>query len=233
MIVAIHQPNFFAWLGFFQKIVRSDVFVLLDHVQLPRKGGSWINRVKLLVSGVPQWMTAPVQRPANRPQSIMHARFDERAPWREKLLKTLDANYRQAPHFREAIDLLEPLILCRATGPAEYNMLAIEGIRTALGFGRTRLVRSSSLSPRSDASELLVELCRQVGATTYLCGDGASEYQDDTVFARAGLAVAYQRFQHPRYPQIGAPAEFVPGLSVIDALMNCGCRATARMLTSG
>ena len=232
MIVAIHQPNFFPWLGFFQKIARADVFVLLDHVQLTRKGGSWTNRVKLLISGVPQWITAPVLRPSNATQSILEARFDERAPWREKLLKTLDANYRRAPHFRETMQLLEPLVLDRASGAADYNIAAIERIRFALGIGEARLVRSSNLFPSADANRLLVELCRRVGGTSYLCGGGSSEYQDDAEFARAGIAVTYQQFQHPTYPQVGACGDFVPGLSVIDALMNCGLHETARLLNA-
>jgi hypothetical protein len=231
--VAIHQPNFFPWLGFFQKLARADIFVLLDHVQLPRKGGAWTNRVKLLIAGAPQWVTAPILRPPGATQSIVDARFDERAPWREKLLKTLTANYRDAQHFQETMELLEPIILHGVSGPADYNTLAIERIQAALGIFNARLVRSSRLFTGGTANDLLIEICRQVGGTAYLCGGGASEYQDDDAFARAGLAVVYQDFRHPSYAQIGAAGDFVQGLSVIDAMMNCGRRGTAQLLVSG
>jgi len=230
ILVGIHQPNFFLFLLYFDKIARVDVFVLLDHVQLQKTGGSWTNRVKLMIAGVPQWVTAPILRFHQAAPSISEVEFDERSPWREKFLKTLDANYRRAPYYRETIDLIEPIILQRIAGTASYNALAIEHISSALSLTGARFVRSSQLAPSGASNELLIILCRMVGGTAYLCGGGASDYQEDAVLLRAGVQVIHQNFVHPIYEQHTRDRTFVPGLSVIDALMHCGREATSKLL---
>ena len=104
--VAIHQPNFFPWLGYFDKIARADVFVLLDDVQFAKQ--SWTNRVQVLIDGEPGWVTAPVRRDGK--VSIAEARFDESKPWRKKLLKTMYFSYRRAPHFEHVYPRIEALV---------------------------------------------------------------------------------------------------------------------------
>ena len=90
-VVAIHQPNFLPWLGFFDKLARADVFVLLDSVQFPRTSkGTWINRVKLLVGGRKQWATVPIVRSEGSVLPIAEVRIDEAQPWRKKLLRTIE-----------------------------------------------------------------------------------------------------------------------------------------------
>ena len=111
-VVAIHQPNCFPWLGYFDKLARADTFVLLDGVQFARRhggGGNWVNRVRVLVAGVASWITAPVKR-ANIPlQSIVELEIADEMPWRTQLLRTLKVQYARAPHFAEAMDLIAPL----------------------------------------------------------------------------------------------------------------------------
>src|ERR671923_195501 len=90
-VVAIHQPNFLPWLGWFDKAARADVFVLLDHVQFPRTSrGTYVNRVKLLVNGSGKWVTAPIVRSGGSMQRIDEVRVDDAQPWREKVLRTIE-----------------------------------------------------------------------------------------------------------------------------------------------
>src|SRR4051812_7957475 len=110
MIVAIHQPNFFPWLGFFDKIARADVFVLLDDVQFPKKGGTWINRVQLVNNGHVLWATAPVRRDYSGVLNINAIKINDDEPWRDKLLRTLQTVYARAPHFRDGFAFVEPLV---------------------------------------------------------------------------------------------------------------------------
>ena len=227
-VVAAHQPNFFPWLGYFDKIARSDVFILLDHVQLPGASGSWVNRVKLLVGGEPRWVTAPVLRPQLN-QSILETEFDERSPWRRKLVATLEASYRKASCFDEAFGLLEPLIGHGASRVGEYNIHAIQGIAEALGLSATKMLRSSQLQPTGSSNDLLIDLTKKVGGDAYMRGSGAV-YQDDELFRKAGLDPMEQLFDQPLYAQHGRKGEFVPGLSIIDALMNLGFGGTAALL---
>ena len=229
-LVAIHQPNFFPWLGYFDKLARADVFVLLDDAQFPKKGGTWVNRVRLLVNENPAWVTVPVVRSYHGVREIREMRIDEQTPWRDKLMATLQASYGRAPHADEVMPLLTELIANRTDELSEYNRAAIVALAGALGL-ETELVLSSSLGATSQATERLIELVRAVGGTAYLSGGGAEGYQQDELFSAAGLELVQQGFEPPTYPQ--PVSEHVPGLSVIDALFACGVEGTRGLLGAG
>lgn len=230
-LVAIHQPNFFPWLGYFDKISRADVFVILDNVQFQKTGGTWSNRVMLNVGGQGRWVTAPVVRSFHGVKRIDEVEFNESTPWRVQLLKTIETNYRRARFFEEVFAWLRPLIVNETRHLCTYNMAAIRTIAAALGLSVAKLTKASDLPADGRATELLAGLVKAVGGTHYLAGGGAQGYQQDTLFERAGLGLVYQYFQHPVYLQPGR-REFVPGLSVIDALMNCGAPGTRALLGS-
>lgn len=221
MLVAIHQPNFFPWLGFFDKIRRADVMVLLDAVDYPRAGsggmGSWTNRVKLAIQGEARWVTCPLKR-LGLGEPISAATIDDAQPWRRKLLRTLEANYRRAERYSEAMSLLAPLIETHEDNLSRFNSAAIATIAARLG-ARARLVRQSELVHAGKATELLISLVKAAGGDAYLAGGGAGGYQQDELFGLAGVRLVYQNFVPVPY---GAPATFLPGLSVIDYLMHDG-----------
>jgi hypothetical protein len=220
-LVAIHQPNFFPWLGYFDKIARSDVFILLDHVQFQKTGGTWSNRVKLLQGGEARWVTAPILRQFHGVLAVGEMEFQPDGLWREKVIKSLVTNYARTPYFRDVMDFLEPLIRNPEGNIARYNGRAIKAIAQYLGLPIEKFRWSSEMVVDGRASEMLISLTRAVGGTAYMCGGGAEGYQEDATFAAAGVGLIYQNFQQPVYPQIGSKV-FVPGLSVIDALMNVG-----------
>lgn len=203
-------------------MARSDVFVFLDHVQLPKTGGVWSNRVKMRVAGEPRWVTAPIRRAFHGVAPINEVEWADEQPWRDKLVRTLAANYAKAPYYREIMVWLEALIQMSESNLARYNMAVIRAIADRIGLRRDHCVASSLLNGQGLANEMLIDLTRKVGGDCYLCGGGASGYQDDDVFVAAGLELRYQRFTHPVYVQAGHQ-EFVPGLSIVDALMNLGC----------
>ncbi|MCM8612112.1 WbqC family protein [Accumulibacter sp.] len=227
--IAIHQPNFFPWLGYFDKMARSDVFVFLDHVQFPKKGGVWCNRVQMLVAGEARWVTAPIRRAFHGVAPINEIEWADEQPWRSRLLKTLAANYSRAPFYSETMDWLAPLILSPENNLARYNMAVIRAIADQVGLRHDHCVPSSALGCDGQASDLLISLTRRLDGSCYLCGGGASGYQDDQAFARAGISLAYQRYQHPVYRQKGAE-DFVPGLSIVDSLANVGKAGVGTLL---
>ena len=229
-VVAIHQPNFFPWLGYFDKIRCADVFILLDDVQYQKTGGTWSNRVKVLVNGEGHWLTAPIERAFHGTRMINQITFSDKEDWRRKILRTLQTAYGRAPHYREALSLLEPLILGQTENLAELNVHAIISLAKALGLHSGTFIRSSSIQTRSVATQRLIDLTRHVGGTQYLCGGGAGGYQEDEAFALGGIQLTYQDFVPAVYAQSGSK-EFVPGLSIIDALMNLGVQGTADLLS--
>lgn len=218
-VCAIHQPNFFPWLGYFDKMRRADVFVFLDQVDYPKSGnsmGSWCNRVKLNIGGKAAWVWCPVIRESGK-QSIDTVRINNQRPWRDDLLKVLVANYKRAANFADALELISGLLAYQTDSLADFNIHAIRRLAEHLGC-RTECVRQSSL-PRilETATDRIVALCRHVGADTYLCGGGSSEYIEEAAFAKADIQLVYQNFVPQPY---GDSSRFISGLSVIDWLMH-------------
>ncbi len=232
MIVAIHQPNFLPWLGWFDKLARADVFVLLDNVALQRTGGAYTNRVEMLVSGKRAWLTVPVARGADARERISEARIVETTPWRRKIRRAIEQSYARAPFFGEIMPALDALFEPGEDRLAAFNIAGIRTLARLTGLKTEKMIKASDLAVSGSGTDLLIAIVRAAGGDIYLCGGGAGGYQDDAKFTEAGVGLQYQEFHHPTYPQINAGA-FVPGLSIVDALMNCGGPGTARLLGAG
>ncbi len=230
-VVAIHQPNFLPWLGYFDKMARADTFVYLDDVQFSKGAGgtgSWVNRVRILVGGQPWWATVPVVRAYTGLREIREMEIDERTPWRAKLLRTIEQSYRRAPFFEIIFPTLKGMLEPATGSLLDLNLAGLRSLATLLGLDASRMVASSALGAVGTSTERLVTLVRATGGSAYLCGNGAAGYQSDPVFANAGVELLYQPFLHPEYVQ-GTP-DFHAGLSAVDALMRCGPDATRAML---
>jgi len=227
-LVAIHQPNFFPWLGYFNKIARADVFIVLDNVQFSKTGGTWSNRVRILLEGRPTWATLAVERSFHGVRLVREMRVAD-GPWRVRLRRTFRGAYRQAPYFDEVFPFVEELIETPTDMVAEFNLAVVRALTGRLGLDPGKLIVGSTLGVEGAGTDMLVNAVRAVGGSGYLCGGGAQSYQDDERFAPAGIGLVQQKFQHPVYPQLGA-GEFVPGLSIIDALMNCGFPGTRDLI---
>ncbi len=230
-LVAIHQPNFLPWLGFFDKVARADVMVLLDSVQFPKKGGTWTNRVKMLIGGEPGWVTVPIDRSYHGLRTIAEVRISEQTPWRRKVLATIETSYGRSAGFDEVMPVVSGLIEDPTDSLADYNVRAIESLIERIGIPAPEMVLSSSIETQGSATDLLIEIVRAVDGDAYLVGGGAGSYQEDEKFEAEGIELVPQAFRHPSYPQpTGGP---VQGLSVVDALMSCGIDGTAELLGGG
>ncbi|MFI5361800.1 MAG: WbqC family protein [Elusimicrobiota bacterium] len=223
MIVAAHQPNFIPWLGYFDKMQKADLFVSVDHVQMERQ--SFQNRTAVKTGEGVRWLTVPVVQ-NSRDERIVDKRIDNsregRHRWSRKMLLTLKYAYQSAPHFAAAEPALAEILDARWERLSELNHRLIDVCRAALGI-RTPMLRSSEMSIPGAKSEMVLNLCREVGADAYLSGSGASKgYLDLPAFERAGIRVIWQDFEHPRYPQLPAGGEFVDRLSALDLILNCG-----------
>lgn len=229
VLAAIHQPTFFPWLGYFDKIVRSDVFVLLDNVQYPKKGGNWSNRVKIIISGRDDWITMPVIRNYRGTRNINEIEIDNSKNWSDKLIRTIEFNYRKTPYFFEVFPFICSLIETKKDNMSAYNIDVIGALCKFLDVETTHFVQSSTLKTSGSATDLLISIIKEVDADSYMCGGGAFKYQEDEKFESSGIKLRYQSFVHPQYPQYNTK-HFIPGLSVIDLLMNCGRKSASQII---
>lgn len=219
MILAAHQPQFAPWLGYFDKLDRADVFVLLDNVQF--KKNEWQNRNRIKGSGGPQWLTVPVSGDFGR--KIVELDIVSRQNWPERHLKTLRTCYGRAPHYEATFSRYES-VACRPWKKlADLNIQLLHDLLAQIGLER-RILLASELGPLSeDRDERLIELCRKLGAETYLAGAGGRDYMELERYRAAGIEVVFQEYRHPTYPQLFG--DFAPNLSVLDLLFNCGPRS--------
>ena len=226
MIASIMQPYFFPYLGYFQLVRASDVFVAYDTVQYIR--GGWINRNRILGDHGPAWFTLPVEY-GGIAATIDRRRYadpDGRA--RQRLVRTLHHRYRRAPHYRAAMAVLEPLLMNPEPGVAAYNLHLIRSLSAHLGID-TRIELASALPvARAGGVGGLVAICHHLGARTYLNAIGGTGLYARDDFARAGLDLRFLRSEAAPYAQFGG--EPVASLSIIDVLMFNDRERIAAML---
>ena len=230
MIVVVHQPHFLPWLGYLHRMAQADVFVLLDHVQFERR--NYQNRTMIRMNDEARWLTVPVVQ-RSRDERIVDKEVDNRLDgakwWSPNHFTTLRHAYREARFFGAYADAFKRLFETRWEKLVDLNRAGLDLLREAFGV-RTRLVRSSELAVEGGRGELILNICRAVGADTLLAGMGGSRgYLDADAFARAGVRIAYHDFRHPEYSQAGSAA-FIQGLSAIDLLFNCGPQSRELLL---
>jgi hypothetical protein len=215
--VVILQPGYLPWLGFFAQMWRADVFVLYDDVQYDKE--SWRNRNRIKTAQGVQWVTVPVltsgqDRPSNR-----DVRIDNRRPWRKKHVESLRQAYARAPYFGDYIGRLAALYEEPWDRLFDLDLAAQRLLMELLGLDRP-VITSSSLGIAGGRIDRLVAICRALGAMRFYEGAAGRGYLDPTAFDAAGIALEFQEYRHPVYPQLHGP--FVPYLSVVDLLFNCG-----------
>lgn len=216
--LCVLQPGYLPWLGFFDQVRRSDIFVFYDDVQFDKNGWRNRNRIKS-PKGLPHWLTVPV-RVSTLDQSILETLIDDRQPWARKHLGTIRQFYARAPYLKRYLPELEELLLGRRWERLiDLDLAVIELMCRWLKFER-KMARSSELEVEGERSERLLNLCLHFGAQTYLSGSAARAYLDTDLFTHRGVEVLWQDYEHPVYAQ--QHGEFVPFLSALDLLLNCG-----------
>ena len=216
MLVAIHQLHYLPWLRYLDKIHRSDVFVVLDDIQFNKNG--WQNRNKLKTASGPVTLTVPVRAKAH--QKLDETCIQNEVDWRKKHWRTLEQNYRKANYFDDYADFFEETYSRPWERLNDLNRHMLAFYLQALGIGTT-IVYSSDLRVSGIATERLVNLIKAVGGTAYYSGAYALEsYLDPALLEDARIALEFQDWQAPEYPQLHGP--FVPDLSIVDLLLNCG-----------
>lgn len=233
MIVSIHQPTYFPWLGWLHKVISCDVYVFLDDVQLAKKAYQHRN-IFLTNGGKEKFLSVGIDKKSILELTIKDVPIREDLKWQKEHLNFFMGNYSNHPHFKEVMSYIEPVF------QKKYETLGqvlrdVTDITFELFDIKTKMIVQSEMDYNKDAkkSELVISLINASGCDTYLSGTGAKDYMEDSEFDDAGIKLIYQEFKHPEYEQLNsAVGGFVAGMSTLDMLFNIGIEESRKVLYS-
>jgi len=217
-MIGILQPGYLPWLGFFEQLHKSDVFVLYDDVQYDKHG--WRNRNRIKTANGVQWITVPINFSLKDYTLLKDVRIDNKQNWKKKHLSSIKQNYSKAPFFKDYINIFEEAYSMDWEYLVDIDIHFIYKLSDALGIETKKIVRSSELNIKGDRIERLIKICKMFNADTFYEGSSGRNYIDDRIFLENGIRVEYQDYKHPVYNQLYG--DFEPFLSVIDLLFNNG-----------
>ncbi|GJL65081.1 MAG: hypothetical protein NPIRA05_00520 [Nitrospirales bacterium] len=215
MRVSIHQPQFLPWLGYLDKINQADYFVILDNVQF--KKNEWQNRNRIRTCKGFQWLSVPILHSFG--QQICDVQINNCDHWKRKHLGALKIHYEGTPFFSQYFSELQEIYSDEWQKLSDFNVAILLWLLGHFGID-TPMQLSSDMNLRQQPTERLIDICRTVGASTYLAGQGAHAYMDLRTFEKSGMTLEVQDYQPQVYPQ--RYDSFLPCLSAIDLLFNCG-----------
>jgi hypothetical protein len=227
MILSINQPCYLPWLGYFERLQASDQHVVLDHVQFEKN--SFTNRNKIRTKEGSFWLTVPVSR-ANESRAIRDLQIEDGLGWRKKHQRSIQQHYSKAPYIDVVMDICSPAYeqswrylkdLCEFLNGRFLEYLGID----------PHITYSSSMDLKSRKSDLVLEICLAMGASTYMSGLLGRDYLEATSFQEVGIDIVLQQYRHPEYPQVHG-GSFLGNLSIIDLIANCGPESQ-KILASG
>jgi len=228
MRIGILQPGYLPWLGFFDQMDKVDLFILLDTVQYTKN--DWRNRNRIKTFQGMQWLTVPISFKLG--DTIAEALVVD-SNWRRKHLRALELNYGSAKYFDWLFPDLKILLQARWTSLSKLNFMLLSFLKKKLSISTKLVLMSYYIDNKAsihtyitDKSKdikpnmRLVNICKEFGATEFLEGKSGCNYMDIKLFEKNGIHVEFHDFKHPVYPQLHG--EFIPYLSIVDLLFNCG-----------
>jgi hypothetical protein len=228
MIVGAHQPHCLPWLGYLDKIARSDLFVVMDDLQYEAQNFQNRNRIK--VNNGTAWITVPLVK-GSQSDRICDKQIQNLASakehWQRRGWLTLSTHYRKSPFFSNYSADLEEAFSRPWTMLLDFSLHMLQ-LHLRWFEIDTPIVLASTLALRGQKTDRIIDMCSRVGATTYFSGRGGStSYLDLPALENAGVELMWQHFNHPiyeqRYPELG----FIKNLSALDLLFNCGPQSAA------
>lgn len=228
MKLVIMQPYLFPYIGYFQLLAAADRFVIYDDVQFIK--GGWINRNRLLVNGQPWLFTVPLDQPSPN-RLIRDIELQITKPWRSKLLQTITQNYQKTPHFEAVNELLTRIFSAEARTIADLVRVSLTTIVEYLQLP-VQIVPSSTIynNTHLKAQERVLDICLQEHASTYINAPGGRALYSAEVFERNGITLKFIDAHITPYQQAKKNDAFVPGLSMIDVLMNNSVSEVQKLL---
>lgn len=222
------QPYFFPYIGYWQLIQAVDRFVIYDDVNYIK--GGWINRNRILINGEPHYITVPLNQ-SSPYKKICETAMQASSSWRGKLVKMLEVTYRKAPDFIDVFPVIENLIRFDTDNLSEYLANQLQALSKFMGINTEFVVTSRGYgNDELSGQERVLDICQREGATTYINPQGGQSLYDAGSFHDAGIDLRFIVMRPIPYKQ--RADEFVPYLSIIDALMETGSVGIKRHLDS-
>jgi len=215
--VCIHQPDFLPYLGFFHRLLFTDVFIILNDVQFLRRG--WHHRDKIKTIDGEKWLTLSIKKGDYRQRIDQVILSENQGIWVANHLNLLKESYKKAPYFDGYFPKIRDIYLSGSIKMVDLNMAFLHFFFEVFDL-QVNTLFSSDLNVGGSSNQKLINLINAVDGTQYLSGVGAKDYIDEQMFADEGIIVEWQQFNHPVYPQLHG--DFIPNLSCIDLLFNCG-----------
>ena len=217
MILTAHQPVYLPWLGLFHKIALADMFISFNQVQYQPK--DWNNRNKIKTAQEPVWLSVPVLRSGFLERKYTEIEINNSINWGRKHFNSMQGSYAKAPYFKRYADFFEDTYKKDWNTLVELNEYMLRWFLDTLGIN-VPVRRADEWTFQGMKSDMVLDMCLQAGADTYIFGAEGRNYADEQSFNEAGVEVLYQDYQHPEYPQLHG--DFISHLSIVDLLFNCG-----------
>jgi ribosomal protein S18 acetylase RimI-like enzyme len=215
IICTIHQPNFLPWVGYFKKILDSDIFVILDDVQFSKQ--SYTQRTKIKTNnGFTQWLSVPIIK-QDYFKLIKEVRINNALKWKDQHLETLRNNYSKTKFFSVIFPSLEFIYRQEWSMLLDFNIAFLKFCLNYMG-NPFDFVFSSTLNIESNSNNRILDICKRLNAGTYITGQGSKDYLIPNDFENIGINIKYLEIKNIEYPQIGK--KFISGLSILDLLFN-------------
>ena len=217
MKITIHQANYFPYPGFFQKVSLSDVYVVLDKAQFQF---DTTNRNKIIT---PNGSWTRISVPIKKGQKFFENRnveINNDLPWAKENWNLIQKSYNESPFFYLYKDFLDSIYKKRWNLIFNLNLQILKKIFDWLDI-KTEIVLESELNVTGTSSKRLLNICKKLGADTYISGIGGKRYLDEKLFEKNRIILKYQNYNPITYHQY-RPKSFIPNLSIIDLLANVG-----------
>jgi len=231
MIISIHQPNYIPWAGYFHKIASSDIFVILDDVQLLRgKGFEVRNLVK--TEGGSKWLRVPV-KDQSKMLLINQIEINNDLDWHSKHLNSLCSNYQKTSFFSSYYKEIEKILNNKYIFLIDLNLELIKLFMKILKI-KTKITYSSKLNVNDSGTEKILKIIQALNGDKYITeqGPGSERYMEgkENLFQKNNIKILVQKFKIPQYPQMFD--DFIPNLSICDMLFNIGGDETRKIIDS-
>ena len=225
LIIGAHQPSYLPWLGFFHKIALSDRYFIYDHVDRSRYDFTAKNFIKTNNGSLA--LIVPLQH--SNSKILRDIKVDNSKKWQKKHFSSISQNYQNAPFYEQHSEYLMEYYATEWT----YLVDMVENFMVwackSMGIN-TPIERSTNLNITDKKSQGILQLCKKTNASIFIFGEIGKDYADPEIFTQNNIVPYFQKYLHPTYPQ--QHGEFIPNLSALDLLLNCG-EDSHRYLMSG